>query len=106
MFVKALILLISWLFPITIVVYLLMVRRVVAKLKNDQAEYWEKITSPSLTDPSGQAAIFWKVICGIGVPKSVSSAFKKELMMVRVLLIFGSILFVVIITMMFGGAFG
>jgi len=98
-------LIISWLFPISIGAYLLMLTRVIAKIKREQTEYWVQIGSPSLSDPNGQAAVFQKISFGVGLPDSVASTYKKELMAVRILLSLGVILFIAIIVMIYGGAF-
>jgi hypothetical protein len=102
---RFLILLVSWLFPIVIVAYLVMLKRLIAKLKSVEPEYWTQIASPSLLNPNGQAAVAKKIIFGVGLPDSIASAYKKEFAAVRILLSLGVILFIAIIAMMYGGAF-
>lgn len=97
--------LVSWLLPISILVYLVMLIRLVIKLKRDQVEYWKLIGSPSISDPNGQVVILWKVIYGSELPDSVASVYKRELATVRVLFILNTVLFIAVTAMILGGVF-
>jgi len=99
------ILAISWLFPISVGAYLLVLTKVIAKIKREQTEYWSEIGAPSATDPNGQLVVFRRIIFGIGLPELIGLTYKRELMAVRILLSLGVILFITIIAMIYGGAF-
>lgn len=93
----------SWLLLIAVIVYLAMLVKLIAKIKRVQTHYWIQIDSPSLLDPNGQLAIFWKIICGVGLPDFVASSSKKELVVVRISLILGIITFITMIVIMYIG---
>ena len=99
------VLLISWLFPIVVVRYLIMVNRLITKLKYEHLKDWEQLGSPNLSNPNGQFIVFWKIIYGAGLPESITHSCRKQLRAVRILLFLGLILFVVIVAMMYGGTF-
>lgn len=78
-----------------ILVYLIMIFRLVAKIKSEQTEYWMQIGSPSLSDPNGQFSILWKIIFAADLPSKISTIYRKELVMVRVLLALSMFLLVI-----------
>lgn len=75
-----------WCLAVVVVVYLVATVGLVGKLKREQPEYWKEIGAPSLGNPVGQVAIFWKVLCGAELPESISSAYRTQLSVVRILL--------------------
>lgn len=75
-----------WCLAVVVVAYLAATVGLVGKLEREQPEYWEKIGAPSLGNPGGQVAIFWKVLCGTELPESISSVYRMQLSAVRMLL--------------------
>lgn len=89
----------SWFFLISVAAYLVVLRKVVSKLKRDHEQYWTQIGSPTLSDPNGQAALFWKLICGVGLPEAVAHACGQRLTILRILLAASMLAFIAIIAM-------
>lgn len=95
----------SWFFLIAVAAYLVVLRKMVSKLKRDQGQYWTQIGSPTLSDPNGQAALFWRLICGVGLPEAVAHACGQRLKILRVLLAVSMLAFIAIIAMGYSGLF-
>lgn len=102
-FLTFILLLISWMFPVAVIAYLIFTVRLFHKIKNNHKEYWEYLGSPSLSDPNGQIPFLWKVVCGKDLSESVAASCKTELMAVRILFCLCAILFVIITVMIFSG---
>jgi hypothetical protein len=98
---KSMVILMSWVLLVAAVSYLAMLVSLVARLKRDQPEYWVQICSPRLSDPNGQIAIFWKVICGADFPQRLASRYRRELRVVRISLIVGVMIFLIMMAAAF-----
>lgn len=93
---KPIVILLSWTMLIAILVYLVTLVALITGLKNEQVEYWQRISSPRLLDPNGQISVFWKIICGADIPKNVAAKYKLKLKIVRMSLIVGLSIFFIL----------
>lgn len=98
-------LIISWAFPIVVVVYLVMLTRFVGTMKSAHQDYWRSIGDPGLWDPNGQALILGKVFLPNRLPEQVVSRHKGSLIAIRGLALLGILLFAAILLMIWLGVY-
>jgi len=82
---------------IVTVIYLVAIAILIENIRRDHAECWASIGSPTKWDPTGMTSSFLKVVCGIGLPVSVASTCKKQLITARILLVLSIVIFVVLV---------
>jgi len=82
---------------IVTVIYLVAIAILIEKIRRDHAEYWASIGSPTKWDPTGMTSLFLKVVCGIGLPVSIASTCKKQLITARILLVLSIVIFMALV---------
>lgn len=97
--------LISWLFPIVVILYLVSLMKFVSEVKKSNAEYWRSIGSPDLWGVSGQATILKKVFLPNQFPEEIAGRYKVRLYAIRILAFVGLGAFSVILLMIWLGMF-
>jgi hypothetical protein len=97
--------LVSWIFPVVVVAYLLLLTRFVATMRNRHAEYWASIGNPDLWAPSSQGLVLKKVFFPSELPPEISQRYKLWLNLIRGLAFLGIALFIAILLMIWLGMF-
>jgi len=93
----------GWLMLVTVVIYLFMLFKLASTLNRDRNQYWVQLGQPSLFNPNGQVTIFWKIICGVGMPNQIMSTYNIQLVSVRISLAVGVASFLALLILAFSG---
>lgn len=96
---------ISWVLPIVVIMYLVAIISLVKKLKREQRLFWAEMGEPSMSDPSGQLSIISTLIFGKGCPENIASLYRTHILIVRALAILSLICFVLVWFLISAGAF-
>lgn len=76
-------LVVSWLFPISVVLYLFFLRSFISKVKSRQECYWKSIGNPSSFDPNGQMKVLSLIFLPRKIPKPIWDMQKKRVYAIR-----------------------
>lgn len=98
-------LLISWAFPVVIVIYLVTLARLASSIRDEFHDYWKSIGDPGLWDPNGQMKILKIVFLPRLLPKEIAGRYGLRINVVRILGIMGLVLFAVILLLIWHGGF-
>ena len=93
----------SWILFICAAIYLASLFTVVALLKRDYSDYWQRIGSPNLFDPNSIAAVFPKIILGRDLPEDAATRHRITFWALRVSIVISVIIFVLLMSMMLQG---
>jgi hypothetical protein len=74
---------VSWLFPASIVLYLYILMSLISKIKISHSDYWRNIGSPSSFDPNGQMRIIGLIFMSKNMPKYIFDAYKNRIYAIR-----------------------
>ncbi|WP_293373492.1 hypothetical protein [Nevskia sp.] len=85
-----------WLFPLSLISYLIYILRIIHTIKKKHPEYWNSIGAPSLSDPNGQIKILKVILVPNCMPEKISEDYKIEKFVVRLLFFIASGCFIII----------
>lgn len=97
--------LISWMFPVIVILYLVSIMKLISDVRRNNEEYWKSIGNPDLWGVNGQAIILKKIFLAGHFPEKIAERYKARLRGVRVLAFLGLVNFLIILSMIWLGMF-
>lgn len=97
--------LIGWVAVAFLAVYMFSIVRLFGVLKREWWWFWEEKGAPSITDPNGQIKIFSLLVLGFGLDDGFREKNKLSIVLLRVSFVGASLLFLLIGTMIYLGAY-
>lgn len=83
------IMILGWILLVSVLVYVISLFTIVALLKKIYPDYWQRIGSPSLFDPSSVKTVFPKIILGRDLPTEAITRYQLRLWALRASLLIG-----------------
>lgn len=90
----------AWVLLISALIYVAALFHVVALLKKNHPDYWQRIGSPNLFNANNITTVFPKIILGLDIPRDIASEYQGILLALRISLVISLIVFLAMLAIM------